>query len=671
MIDNTACRRKPASAPEKGSRACRAGLLIAAFLMPASPAFAADAADLASLSLEDLLSVEVSGASRLAQSVEQAPASVTVIAEEELRGHGYRTLGEALVTVPGVYSSNDRSYTFLGVRGFNRPDDYGTRILLLTDGARRNDPLFDQALFGNEAPIEIDWLKRLEFVTGPVSAIYGANALFGVANAVMLDGADVDGSRISLDAGSENTRRLGVVAGRRLAGDRDWFFGFAAYKTEGSDFSYPEFAGGGSDGFARGLDSDRYQKAYGKFRWGNWRLAGNFSTRTKDLPTAPYGTSFGESGTRVRDQSSLVELRYEGDADALWQPSFRLYSGEYRYSGHWIYSPAPDARDRATANWIGSEYRVIYNGFAGHRLLAGVDAQWNTRVRQLYGEIAPERQILATNNPSRNASVFVEDEWRLHADWLLSLALRQDKHSDFATVTSPRAALIWQATPRLTIKAMRGSAFRTPNAYERFYNDGNATQAANPALDVEHIESRELAAVYRFGSDGRAGMSVYRNRIHDLIDPVTDQTGVSRYVNRSEVTARGIELSAENRWAGGLRLRASAAWQKSEGSDGEPLFDSPRRLGKLVFGLPLAPGWSAAGEIIGVSARQGAKGQVPGHGLVNLSLRATGLLRCGDFSLNVYNLGDRRYYDPGPTYVVPAALGEDGRQVSLRWTLSL
>lgn len=58
-----------------------------------------------------------------------------MIDEAELRQHGYRNLAEALVTAPGVYSSRAAA-SYLGVRGFNRPGDYGTRILLLTDGAR-------------------------------------------------------------------------------------------------------------------------------------------------------------------------------------------------------------------------------------------------------------------------------------------------------------------------------------------------------------------------------------------------------------------------------------------------------------------------------------------------------------------------------------------------------
>ena len=70
------------------------------------------------------------------------------------------------------------------------------------------------ALFGNEAPIEVDWVKRLEFVAGPASAVYGSNALFGTVNTVMLNGADVDGYRVTLDGGSNDSGHVGLVAGK-------------------------------------------------------------------------------------------------------------------------------------------------------------------------------------------------------------------------------------------------------------------------------------------------------------------------------------------------------------------------------------------------------------------------------------------------------------------------
>ncbi len=661
-------RRSPTRVKRWGIALSGFFVLVAASATPA-PAFALDTAELTELSLEDLLKVEVVSASRFAQSATEAPATVSVIEDNELRQHGYRNLADALVTLPGVYSSNDRSYTYLGVRGFNRPGDYGTRILLLTDGARRNDPLFDQAFIGNEAPVEIDWVKRLEFVAGPASSVYGPNALFGTVNTVMLNGGDINGSRVTLDSGSENTRRLGLVAGQKVDGDHDWFVGFAAYKADGGNLYFPEFNNGITNGKASGLDDEKYHKLYAKYRWGNWRLTGNFSSRTKDLATAPWATTFGASDTWLRDENSLVELRYDGEETNGWQPSVRLYTGHYRYDGSYIYAPDPNSKDRSVADWHGSEFHQAYSGFASHRLMFGVDGQWNTRLEQIYYETSPKNVILDSNEPSRTASAFVQDEWHFLPDWRLNVSLRHDTHSDFDGATSPRAALIWQATPRLALKAIVGKAFRFPNAYERFYSDGDSTQSANPDLKPEEIRTTELAASYSLGQGGRVGVSLYKNTIHDLIDQTTDSNGVATYTNLSKVKAHGVELDAEQRWSNGYRLRGSLTWQQSEMEDGTRLADSPKLLGKLIAEAPLAYGWTSSGEVLGVSSRKGDNGPVAGYGIVNMKLLSPPNPKLGQFSLAAYNLGDRRYYDPANNNLTQAAIEQNRRHFMLRWTL--
>lgn len=629
-------------------------------------------ARLAEMSLDDLLRVEVVSATRYAQPLSDTPASVTVIAQDELRQQSYRTLGEALSSVRGVYTSNDRNYTYLGVRGFNRPGDYNSRILLLTDGARRNDALYDQAHVGNEAPIEIDWVKRLEFVSGPASAVYGANALFGIVNAIMLDGGDVNGARVTLDAGSGNSKRLGVVAGQRLDSERDWFFGFAAYDAQGGDLYHREFDNGVTDGWARGLDGEKYQKAYGKFRWGNWRLTGNFSSRHKDIPNASFGTVFGESGTRTLDQHGLLELAYEGAIAAGWQQQFRAFSGHYRYDGNYRYAGALDNRDESRANWLGGDYRLSYTAIPQHKLMFGAEMQWNTRLLQRNFDVNPRNPILDNNSPSRTLGLFVQDEWRFHPQWLLNLGLRYDKHSDYAAITSPRVALIYQPTPRLTLKAMAGSAYRAPNAYERFYGGDGVLQKANSALQPERMRSSELAADFRLGQAGRAGISIYRNQMRDMIDQVNDPVdNLLVFRNQSEVRADGIEIDAENRWSNGYRLRGSVAWQRSTMADGSRLVNSPRLLGKLIFGVPLADGWTASGEWLGMSGRRSQNGTVPGYGIANLVLSSAPVARVGQFSLAVHNLGNRRYLDPVSSAFVQDAIEQDRRQFRLRWVLAL
>src|SRR5690606_19260518 len=81
----------------------------------------------------------VEAASRVAESVEDAPASVTLVPSPELRAMHYPTVAEAVRGVRGVYVSDDRGYKTVGFRGFSRPGDYGNRVLILFDGHPTND----------------------------------------------------------------------------------------------------------------------------------------------------------------------------------------------------------------------------------------------------------------------------------------------------------------------------------------------------------------------------------------------------------------------------------------------------------------------------------------------------------------------------------------------------
>jgi iron complex outermembrane receptor protein len=632
----------------------------------------ADAGELVQLSLDDLLRVEVQSASRYAQPLADSPASVTLIDQGELRHHNYRNLAEALSTVRGVYLSNDRNYSYLGVRGFSRPGDYNSRILLLTDGARRNDALYDQAQLGNEAPIEIDWVKRLEFVSGASSAVYGANALFGSVNAVMLDGGDIQGTRLTADTGSGASRRLGLITGQRVDSEHDWFFAVAAYNARGNDLYFPEFDSSSSQGWARGLDGENYQKAYGKYHFGNWRLSANLSSRDKQLPNAPFTTAFGEPGTHTIDQHALLELSYDGPPSNGRQQQFRVFSGRYRYSGDYMFDGPLDNRDTGRADWVGGDYRLIVTTRPAHKLMLGLETQWNTLLEQQNFDLAPATTYLDNNHPSHTFGVFVQDEWRLSQQWLFNLGLRYDKHSDYAGIASPRAALIYQASKDATFKAMVGNAYRAPNVYERFYDDGGILQKANPSLQPEYIRSSEFAADFRIGQGGRMGLSLYRNEMRDMIDQVLDPTdGMQVFANQSSAHTKGFELDAEQHWSSGQRVRASLSRQWSSAADGSALGNSPHWLGKLVFAQPFAAGWTIAGEWTGMSERAALLGGVAGFGVLNLTLTSAPLAHLGEFSLGVYNLSDHLYYDPASSAFTQNALAQDGRQFKLRWTMHL
>ena len=115
--------------------------------------------------------------------------------------------------LPGVYLGNTRSYSNLGVRGFNRPGDYNSRVLMAIDGQRVNDAIYDQGLPQLEFPVVAEWAKRVELVQGPGSSIYGSNALLGVVNVVTLDGADAPGLSVLGSASGSMGAALGGAPG--------------------------------------------------------------------------------------------------------------------------------------------------------------------------------------------------------------------------------------------------------------------------------------------------------------------------------------------------------------------------------------------------------------------------------------------------------------------------
>ena len=141
------------------------GLALVVFPLTAGAQASSDQ-DLMSLSIEDLAKTKVFAASRHLEDTREAPSSVTVITSEEIAQYGWRTLGDVVASVRGFYTSYDRNYTYLGVRGIQRPGDYNSRILLMINGHRLNENVYDSALLGTEFPLDLDLIDHIEIVRG-------------------------------------------------------------------------------------------------------------------------------------------------------------------------------------------------------------------------------------------------------------------------------------------------------------------------------------------------------------------------------------------------------------------------------------------------------------------------------------------------------------------------
>ena len=149
------------------------------------------------LSLEELMKLDagqVFGASERLQPVTEAPASVSFITAEEIARYGYRTLADILRGVRGMYVTNDRNFSYVGTRGFAKPGDYNSRILLLVNGHRVNDNVFGQAEIGAEFGLDPAMFERVEIIRGPASSLYGDSAFFAVVNVITRTGASLDGA---------------------------------------------------------------------------------------------------------------------------------------------------------------------------------------------------------------------------------------------------------------------------------------------------------------------------------------------------------------------------------------------------------------------------------------------------------------------------------------------
>src|SRR5437867_5779218 len=173
----------------------------------------------------------VFGASKYEQKPSEAPASVSIVTNEEIRKFGYRTLSEILRSVRGFLTTNDRNYSYIGTRGFDRPGDYDTRVLLLLDGHRVNDNVYDQASIGTESLVDVEAIDRVEIIRGPSSSLYGTDAFFAVVNVITRSGGDLNGRELTAAGGSYSTGEGRAAYGASLDNGAEIYFSGSYYDS--------------------------------------------------------------------------------------------------------------------------------------------------------------------------------------------------------------------------------------------------------------------------------------------------------------------------------------------------------------------------------------------------------------------------------------------------------
>ena len=653
----------------------RSGALLPAFVLAiatAAPA-SAQSVDAAALSLEDLLEVTVTGAAKYAQKQSEVAAAASVITRDEIKAFGWRTLDEALSSLPGIHTSYDRQYGSIGTRGIGLPGDYLTRVLVAVNGNRINDALYDGGTVGRDFPVDIDLVERIEFIGGPGGAVYGQNAMFGVVNIITRDGASLDGGEAAVAWKSRgNQREARISWGRRLENGVDAMVSVSGLRADGQtlNMAYPGGGPGGSDvsGRVAGQDGERDREFFARVARGAWSAEMASGKRRKDDPTASFFADALADGQYQRDAYSVMQLQYrQAYLDDRLEVLARVFYGRQRYDGIFRYAGVPNLA-KGESDWHGGELRLLHTGIAGHKLMFGAEWQRNSRIMQSNDDPTTVGIDTSIRGDGRRHGIYFQDEWQFADAWTSIVGLRADRSDVGGSQISPRLGLIWQAAPATTLKMLYGRAHRAPNAYERDYDDA-VSQIANPGLDNEIVDTYELIADHRLGNGTSLRASLYRWRLDDIISLTTDAaSGLTQYRSGQRIDARGIELSAARHWLSGVRLRGSVSFQDVTQPAGRKLENSPRWLGRfnLIYPLP----WH--GLRLGYEYRfEGRRRTLDGaildaYSLSHLNLSAEGWIRGMDLSLAVRNLFDRRYRHPGADSNWQDSFTQDGRAVLLK-----
>ena len=635
---------------KSGSLLSRAVIGALSAAVPAA-SVAAEAPDLNALQIEQLMNLEVITASKIPQKISEVPSSVSVITADDIRRYGYRTLGDILRSVRGMYVSYDRNYSYVGTRGAGFPGDFNTRLLLLVDGRRQNDMVYTQSAVGTEFPVEVSLIERIEVVAGPGSAMYGSNALFGVINVITKTGAAYKGTALTVSRASANSRHAQLTTGHRSDNGVDLLLGASWFDREGKDLYFPEYDDPDHHfGVAQGLDYDRAKRAFAKLSFGKFTLAGYFGRRTKGVPTGSYGQQFNDTRSYTTDEYGSASATYQTALSNTLEFYSNVNVNKYYYRGAYIYER--DSKtvniDTAGSRTITGEARLLSTGFRNHKIIVGAEYVRDVHRMMFNHDIDPYEVKFEHDQPNTRGGVYLQDEFRLGERWIFNSGLRYDFDSEGGNNTNPRVALIYKASPFTTLKALYGTAFRLANSFERYFGTAMGYKR-NPNQRPEHIKTFELTGEYFPTENFRASASLFQYRLSDLIALMSDPAdNLLHYVNIDSARSKGAEFEAEWLAANGSALKASASFQDAHNElTGEWLTNSPRRLYKLNYTIPLWREKLRAGIDYQFTSRRKTSvgGEVPDFGVVNLTLLSHSFNDRLEISASVYNVLDKQHAD--------------------------
>ena len=496
---------------------------------------------------------------RTAQSADDSLASVSVITRSDIERLQARSLADVLQGMAGVTLANNGGAgkaTSVFLRGAN-----SDHVLVLIDGVKVGSATAGGAGF-QDFPLQL--IERIEVVRGPVSSLYGSEAIGGVIQIFTRKGGGPLTPGASVTVGSYNTREATVsLAG---GGAQAWFnAGLTHARTDGFN------ACKGLPGvacFTNEPDNDGYRNTAVTLR-GGYRFAPGSELDLHALRAQGDNEFDGKFQNQSESVQQVVGADYSHRFNDIWR--VKLSAGQGRDESdnfkNGVYSSTFNTRRNSAS--MQNDYSLGRD----HLLTLGLDRQ-EDRVSS--------NTVYAVNRRD-TTGVFAQyqGQWDKHR---VQLALRSDDNSQFGRHTTGNVAWGYPIGPALDLRAAYGTAFKAPT-FNQLYYPG----FGNPDLRPETSRNIELGLGGRLAG-GRWSATLFDNRISDLIAGFPPAN-----INRAEI--RGLELAANRRfgaWDAAVSLTLQDPENASSGANqGKVLprraqeslrIDLDRRLGAWRLG---------------------------------------------------------------------------------------
>lgn len=590
-------------------------LTMAVLIAVAAPVLAAEPAD--DFFNEDV-DLVVTG-TRFKQDAKDAPASISVVTEKDILEKGYNDFGELLSDVEGVdvRSKPGRAgNATVSLRGMN-----ANHTLIMVDGVPQNGPStsdISQNGFGNVFQSflpPMGSIERVEVVRGPMSTLYGSDAMGGVINIITkkvtneMHGDFNINHTFETDEGRGDTTRVSASLRTPLVKDRVGLDIRGSYllrrpsQAETGDF----FASTGTTRGANYVPSKMKNFNIGtKISWtpsasqyywfdfdnaridqaNNWAPNPNYDPITN--PTANPYTANGNNGRRV-DRRKFTA----GAENAVkWGKIYNTFS-YIETEGHDIYlnenSNEPRVWNGQARRWMDNydrelrtknfmyELRNEVTKWKNHKSNFGLrinhEKFYDNALKYSY-DAAGNRQNTGLDHLSATDwALYGEDTWTFNPKLSFTYGIRYDHPEHYDDHFSPKGYLVYKANDRWTVKGGVSTGFKTPTLLQTHDGITGTTDAGqtytvgNPNLKPERSLNKEIG-VYYSDPKGRKANITYFNT--DYKDKFSTQTvgAYKQAINEGRAHVQGIEASTTIPLAKDVRFKLNYTWILNRVTDG-------------------------------------------------------------------------------------------------------